>query len=541
MALYTPTILAFWLGDVVVNFRQGETVPRCSGGIKLLDESSSVLRADCLYICTAQSLERAIASGRLPPDALFAICSGEYKLEIPGSLTLIETSLPLIELYNCVQELVHRFTAWDSEIQRAIYRNAGLQEILNIASSELHTTIFLVNAGYKHVASVYCPEVHDFTADELRSNGYLSFETIQRAHDTTAIRGGIRGKFAEYVSPVSRNYTIVHLIRRQSTLAGRLCVILNGADANNCYCALAAILADYILEYMFSNQGADYSSNADLGSLVADLIECRLTDPVELEQRLKQVKLAVRRYYHVVIVSFDASEDRSNISWGYIISQLEQIFPYSNITTYRGEILMLVRKTNRGRLLSFNTEKLLKLLDHYSGYAVIGNTSEFLTSLPPVYYQVKDALRLGKVMTPGQRILYYEDYSMYQMIEFASESARQHLGSRNLAHLCNNETIALLLHDTKTGSNLLEFLHTYLQHERNVTETAKALYIHRNTAQYKIHKIEELIGGTLDDPILRERLLFSYHVLEYMTRYCKEDILVLKRNQSEGVQSSSER
>lgn len=126
------------------------------------------------------------------------------------------------------------------------------------------------------------------------------------------------------------------------------------------------------------------------------------------------------------------------------------------------------------------------------------------------------------------------------MIEFASESARQHLGSRNLAHLCNNETIALLLHDTKTGSNLLEFLHTYLQHERNVTETAKALYIHRNTAQYKIHKIEELIGGTLDDPILRERLLFSYHVLEYMTRYCKEDILVLKRNQSEGVQSSSE-
>ena len=144
-------------------------------------------------------------------------------------------------------------------------------------------------------------------------------------------------------------------------------------------------------------------------------------------------------------------------------------------------------------------------------------------------------------MDPGQRILYYEDYSMYQMIELAAESARQKLGSRNLVHLCNNETVALLLHDNKTGGNLLDFLYTYLLHERNATETAKALYIHRNTALYKIRKIEEIIGGSLDDPILRERLLFSYHVLEYMTRYRKEDILTLKRTRSEDYPSNSVR
>ena len=99
--------------------------------------------------------------------------------------------------------------------------------------------------------------------------------------------------------------------------------------------------------------------------------------------------------------------------------------------------------------------------------------------------------------------------------------------------------IALLLHDNKTGGNLLDFLYTYLLHERNATETAKALYIHRNTALYKIRKIEEIIGGSLDDPILRERLLFSYHVLEYMTRYRKEDILTLKRTRSEDYPSNS--
>ena len=173
---------------------------------------------------------------------------------------------------------------------------------------------------------------------------------------------------------------------------------------------------------MFSNQGVDYGSNAAFGSLAADLIECRLTDPDELEQRLKQIQLAVRRYYHVIVVAFDTDQDRSTIPWNYIISQLEQVFPFSNITTYHGEILMVVRKTKRGSRISFDRQKLLTILEHYNGYAAIGNTSEFLTSLPPVYHQARDALRLGRAMDPGQRILYYEDYSMYQMIELAAES-----------------------------------------------------------------------------------------------------------------------
>ena len=63
---------------------------------------------------------------------------------------------------------------------------------------------------------------------------------------------------------------------------------------------------------------------------------------------------------------------------------------------------------------------------------------------------------------------------------------------------------------------------------------AKALFIHRNTMLNKIHKIEEIIDSSLDDPKLRERLLFSCRVIEYMSRYCHEDILVLKRNLEKG-------
>jgi hypothetical protein len=53
--------------------------------------------------------------------------------------------------------------------------------------------------------------------------------------------------------------------------------------------------------------------------------------------------------------------------------------------------------------------------------------------------------------------------------------------------------------------------------------------VHRNTLYYKLNKIEELIGQKLDDPLLKERLLFSMHVVEYQEKYINEDLLALKR------------
>lgn len=544
MSTYTPAMLLHWLSDAVLDSRSGTPQPHCTGGIKLLDEQNTPLRAECLYIGSAQNTDRAALCGRFPAEeGILILASGRCRETMPSNVTLIELDLPLLELYNRAQENIHRFLAWDASLRDVVYRNAGLQELLQRAFTEMEATLILVNTGYKHIASVYHPNVHDCTADELQQKGYHSTETVHSIRHSVPIRRGPQHEFVEYVSSVSNNYTIVWLIRYEGTLAARLCFILNGPEANACYSDLSAIVAEYVSEYMFSNQGVDYGSNADFGSLAADLIECRLTDPQELEQRLKQIKLAVRRYYHVVLVSFEGDQERTRnpIPWNYVISQLEQIFPFSNTTTYQGEILMIVRKTKRSSRLPFNQQRLLEVLERYNGYIAIGNTSEYLTSLSPVYHQTRDAMRLGRAMDSEQRIFYYENYSMYHIIEMASEAARQRLCSRNPVHLCNNEAIAVLLYDKKTGGNLLEFLYHYLLHERNATETAKALYIHRNTALYKIHKIEEIIGSTLDDPILRERLLFSYHVLEYVTKYRKEDLLTLKRSRSEDYADTSQR
>ena len=525
-----PLLLKTWLSHAVVRIHIGTVHTEQSGEILLLDTAVPGWRSDALYIGAPHQLAEKLAHSPLPAEGAQVVTTvGPAFDEIPPQLTLLETDLPLIPLYNHVQSAVRRFEDWNARLQKAVYQNSGLQRLLEIGSEEIHATLQLLNPGYKHLAGVYHPNVSDPIVDEIQSQGYHSYETIQQIHTETLLYQAEDRSWAKFCSSISGNYIITHLIRYNKNIVARLCVILPDKKDDPYYEALCEILAHYITEYMCSGQGVDYSSNADLGSLLADLIECRLTDPAELEQRLKQLKLAVTRYYHVVLLRLEYQQNQDAIPWNYIIGRLERIFPFSNITTYRGDILILARKTKRGNRLPLDRSRLIPLLEQFNGYIGISNTSEFLTSLPPVYHQIEDALRIGRVMDPEQRIFYYEDYSMYQIIELAAEAASHRLNSRNLVHLCNNALIALMLYDKKNGTNLVEVLHVYLLNERNASETAKILYLHRNTMLYKIRKIEEILGDSLNDPVLRQRLLFSYDVLTYMNQYRKENILELKR------------
>ena len=72
----------------------------------------------------------------------------------------------------------------------------------------------------------------------------------------------------------------------------------------------------------------------------------------------------------------------------------------------------------------------------------------------------------------------------------------------------------LNLYDGLHHSNLARTLWLFLLNERNHTKTAKQLFIHKNTLAYRISRIEEITGVTLDEAETRFHLLISCY-LEY--------------------------
>ena len=452
---------------------------------------------------------------------------------------------------NAWQFHVHKFLDWDRTLQQAVLSNEGFQKILDCAYAGMKTTLVMLNAGYKVLAACYESGLRDPLTTELQENGYLSFESVKEitSHTSEHRAGSDELGYIEYLSAQSGRRTIMWPIEYENTVVGRLVVVMNDSGPAPNYLDLCRILIFYLRQYMLSGRSASYGGNAAFGSLVADLIELKLSDQEELKERLKQVPLVIKSYYHLLVVSFPNETEPAfpqqsaepfspvavppNIPWNYVVSQLQQIFPFSNITIYHNEILILVRKTSRSSRFEFDVDAVTHILSYYNGYMAVGNYSKFLTSLAPIYHQTRSAVRLGLTLggNPKQRVFYYEDYAIYQEIELAAMGLKNIYGITNYVYLCHPALIRLLRYDRKHDNNLCRVLYVYLTTDRNAAEAARELYLHRNTMLYKISKIEEILGQSLDDCMFRSRLLYSYYVLEYVTRYLKIDILNLYKGQ----------
>ena len=106
----------------------------------------------------------------------------------------------------------------------------------------------------------------------------------------------------------------------------------------------------------------------------------------------------------------------------------------------------------------------------------------------------------------------------YQQAKFAIDQANLREGlwrcedfafDYMISILCDQEVIPMLLHpaleqleqyDRENQSDLTLTLSTYLYFQQNQNETAQALHIHNNTLKYRLRRIREITGLTLEAP-----------------------------------------
>ena len=72
--------------------------------------------------------------------------------------------------------------------------------------------------------------------------------------------------------------------------------------------------------------------------------------------------------------------------------------------------------------------------------------------------------------------------------------------------------------DREKGSQYCETLYHYLSSGRSLKETCAALFTHRNTILYRIHKMRDEYGVPLDDPSAHLELLLGVSLALFRTK-----------------------
>ena len=165
-------------------------------------------------------------------------------------------------------------------------------------------------------------------------------------------------------------------------------------------------------------------------------------------------------------------------------------------------------------------ENILHMLDNRVPFAGLINSTCILGSVytkPADFgksYQEAKNLIPKKDLLPnptGKKVLSASSMGVYRFL-FNSQNHQE------ILDYCNAKLKKLEMYDNTNGSFLIDTLLNYYMCGFNIGKTAQMMYVHRNSLQYRLKKIEEILEISLDDSmayldlvncILIKRLMFQ--------------------------------
>lgn len=178
-------------------------------------------------------------------------------------------------------------------------------------------------------------------------------------------------------------------------------------------------------------------------------------------------------------------------------SQLKDELTYrfyaSHPFLYQGDVILFLHE-------GYDPAGFDALVEEFHLKVVISGPITDLYGLPALYRTAREALDLvADAGFCGGSVYHVEQLRTLLMLTAA----------RRYRILILPQVKALAACDREKGSQYCETLYTYLTCGRSLKDTCAALFTHRNTVLYRIHKMREDFAIPLDDPTAYTELLLS--------------------------------
>lgn len=118
-------------------------------------------------------------------------------------------------------------------------------------------------------------------------------------------------------------------------------------------------------------------------------------------------------------------------------------------------------------------------------------------------------IKIGLKLHPSETIFSYRKDAVYHELY-------QNFSFENLNQIYATTIKPLIDYEQQYHSDLVITLEAFFENQLNITQTAKTLYLHRNTINYRIKKIEELLGVNLKNWNDCVRVQLGFYVLKVM-------------------------
>ncbi len=249
-----------------------------------------------------------------------------------------------------------------------------------------------------------------------------------------------------------------------------------------------------------------------------DLKNGYLSNPDIAKERFASLPFPVRPHVACIIIQSE-SETLTGRLKETIDLAISGFFPETNYFFYEKEwIVLYTQDIETTEKLDFSYEDFSQMLKANGLYAAISYPCQRPDLLYHVYKSTSLALAVGlrtNYRPQTSRVFPYKELNTLLVVHLSSQKFKQRLGTNNTMYLAHPDAVKVYYHDLEENDNLLEILTVYLTTGQSITESAKILYMHRNTVHNKIKKLKEIIHMNLENGVDASLLLLSCTILQY--------------------------
>src|SRR5260370_38367314 len=154
----------------------------------------------------------------------------------------------------------------------------------------------------------------------------------------------------------------------------------------------------------------------------------------------------------------------------------------------------------------------------------MGHIARNLQGIARSLREAQQALEIGRRLFGDGQIHSFARLGIYRLLFYLHEQSE-------LADFYQ-ETLGPLIHyDSHSNSALIETLEASFPGTGNLSETARAMHLHRNSLLYRLGRIEEILGRSLEDSELRLSLQIALKI-RHLLKDCQAMIFPVRFCQS---------
>ncbi|MEK5382697.1 PucR family transcriptional regulator [Niallia sp. FSL W8-0635] len=396
--------------------------------------------------------------------------SNKYKLPI----IQLPVGVPYIDITNAVMEqivnkhaaLLRRSEEIYKKLTTLVLENSGIQTVADNVSEMIEAPIILLDKQGKEIVS-------------SPKNAKLENFTHGKDWDITVDKERV-GKFL-----IEKEYL----------------------DDMDKICVEQARLV-FSLELMRRKTAAD-TENQLRGNFIEELLAGIFLPQEEVVNKGRQLGLDPEIMWEIIVVeSTNIIEDDSPFLKD--ISRLVESINLPNAnkiyTQKQGNRLIILSAFSYQPVLTKDTnelwmEKLVPFMNKYTDFRVGFGGRSLLWEIHLSYLEARNSILIGSNLNKGKRIYFYEEIEIFKLLLDSTDHV-------NLDVVIERKIGKLIQYDKENDSDLVKTLFYYLSSNGSLKETAKQLYIHRNSVKYRIDRIKEIADITLDS--FQEKLLYYF-------------------------------